>query len=135
MNAFESSIPRTGEPLVRAYIDAWNQGNISAILEHHTDDTVYTFHDGSAQYQGRAAVGAAFAVQLKRFKRLTIELETLHLGESHAVFESVVTAVPTGGGEPVVFDMLDLLVYRGGRIARKDTYVDPTLFNRPSGGR
>lgn len=135
MNATEPSSPTTDEALVRAYTAAWNRADLSAILAHHTDDTAYQLHGGGGCHQGLAAVEAAFAAQLGSFKRLTIKLKTLYLGEAHAVFEPEVTAVPTGGGAPFAFDMLDLLALRGQRIARKDTYVDPVLFKRLSGTR
>ena len=106
------------EELLDRYAAAWNGHDLDAIMAEHTPDTVFQLHIGEPEAVGLAAVRAAFAATLEQWPDIHFEAQDVRLGADHAALRWTITM------QQVRFDAVDVLVFDGGRIARKDTYVD-----------
>jgi steroid delta-isomerase-like uncharacterized protein len=124
------------QELLDRYGAAWNGHDLDAIMAEHTPDTVFQLHVGQPEAAGLAAVREAFAATLEQWPDIHFEAQDVRLGTDHAALRWAITGTPatpidlpdsgvaTPDGRRVRFDAVDVLVFEGGRIARKDTYVD-----------
>jgi ketosteroid isomerase-like protein len=110
------------QQLVTRYGEAWNRGDLNAIMSMHAQDTVYHLHGFGDPYQGWKAVHDIFASQLASYQALAFEIRSLHCGDAHVVFETMITGT-TLAGVDLCFDAIDLLTIRDGLIATKDSYA------------
>jgi steroid delta-isomerase-like uncharacterized protein len=132
--------------LAERYGEAWNRQDLDAILDLHTDDTVFVAHAaGSVPAEGRQAVREAFAGYLALFPDINFAERTLHVGEDHWVLESSMTATVEGSievegeslgtsGSRVEVDCVDVIEVRDGLVASKQTYLDSRELQRQLGG-
>ncbi len=127
--------------LVDSYLAAWQAQDVAAILEHHTEDTVFTSVATGRHATGKAAVSAAFREVFAVWPDLTFDTRRIYLTPQLIVVESTAsgtqsTPLPIGdiviqpNGRPVSFEVADIFPLRGGRIARKDTYLDAYAYMR-----
>jgi steroid delta-isomerase-like uncharacterized protein len=118
------------------YLDAWRSRDVEAILAMHTDDSVFRLHvHGEHDSVGTDAVRTAFTSMFETWPDLSFSTVRLRHGSDHFVHEMDVWGTPLGlvdnleggtrgSGEPVHYDMVDVIEVRDGQIVRKDTYVD-----------
>jgi ketosteroid isomerase-like protein len=88
----------------------------------HTEDTVYHLHGGGDPAVGLAATREAFAAALAQWPDLSFERTQVYIGEQHFVSQYRMSA--TAEGRRIVCDGVDVFAVNGGKIARKDTYLD-----------
>lgn len=128
-------------PWSDAYMAAWSERNVEAILGFHTEDTVFTSAAFGRHAVGKAQVGAAFAGMFELWPDLMFETRRLYLTPELIVFESTAKCTqklpltvageslqPTG--RKISFDVADIFPLRDGLIARKDTYFDALAYIR-----
>jgi steroid delta-isomerase-like uncharacterized protein len=131
-----STRPDQLQEVLDRYGAAWNGHDLDAIMAEHTPDCVFHLHTGGPAAVGIEAVHDAFAATLAQWQDIHFAPEDVRLGPDHATLRWTVTATlaaplelpdastATPTGRQVRFDAVDVLVFEGGRIARKDTYVD-----------
>lgn len=122
--------------LAAAYIAAWNSHDVEAILDLHTHDTVFTVHQsGAPAARGRAQCRDAFAYLLDAWPDQRFKVVRIDAAEWGYTCQSSLTgrlAMPWSVGPIVVepsatpktFEILDVMRCTGGRIARKDVWLD-----------
>jgi steroid delta-isomerase-like uncharacterized protein len=130
------------EALAERYGEAWNSGDLDAVMELHTDDAVSQAHAaGSPPAEGKAAVRAAFAAYLAQLPDIQFNPRCLRVGNGFWVMESTMTGtvaepLDAGGesigraGARVKVDCVDVIEVRDGLVARKDTYLDALTMQR-----
>ncbi len=77
----------TGEAFARAWIEAWNQHDLEAILSHYAEDIVFTSPaaaritgDASGRVAGKAALAAYWGEALRRVPDLRFTLHSVLAG-------------------------------------------------------
>jgi steroid delta-isomerase-like uncharacterized protein len=132
--------------LAARYGDAWNTQDLDAIIELHTEDSVFEAHAaGSPPAEGKRAVRDAFAGYLALLPDINFAERSLHVGEDHWVLESTMTgtvaqAIEVEGeslgdrGARVEVPCVDVIEVRDGLVASKQTYLDSMLMQRQLGG-
>lgn len=110
--------------LVERYGAAWSAGDIDAIMSMHTDDTIYVLHGRMDEAVGRDAVRDAFIEALRGWQALDFELVDVQAGQALVVFQSRVRGTTKTGIE-IMFEAIDCMTTRDGKIVRKDSYFVP----------
>jgi steroid delta-isomerase-like uncharacterized protein len=134
------------EMLAQRYGEAWNRQDLDAIMDLHTDDTVFTaFASGSPIAKGKEAVREAFAGYIATFPDIHFAERSLRLGDDHWVLESTMSGTVeqaievegesfgTSGGR-IEVPCVDVIQVRDGRVASKHTYIDSLTMQRQLGG-
>jgi steroid delta-isomerase-like uncharacterized protein len=141
--------------LAARYGEAWNSQDLDAIMDLHTDDTVFVAHAaGSEPAVGKEAVREAFAGYLALLPDIDFAERALHTGEGHWVLESLMSGtvaqpIEVEGLDPeakfvasenvrsgarVEVDCVDVIEVRDGLVASKQTYIDSLAMQRQLGG-
>src|SRR3954463_10337727 len=132
--------------LAQRYGEAWNRQDLDAILDLHTDDSVFVAHAaGSVPAVGKEAVREAFAGYLALLPDIDFAERALHIGDDHWVLESTMSGTVAGsievegqalgeGGARVEVDCVDVITVRDGLVASKQTYIDSLSMQRQLGG-
>jgi steroid delta-isomerase-like uncharacterized protein len=132
--------------LAERYGEAWNRQDLDAIMDLHTDDSVFVAHAaGSPPAEGKAAVREAFAGYIATMPDINFAERALHVGDDHWVLESTMTgtveqAIEVDGeqmgdrGARVEVRCVDLIEVRDGLVASKQTYLDSMTMQRQLGG-
>jgi steroid delta-isomerase-like uncharacterized protein len=132
--------------LAARYGEAWNSQDLDAIIDLHTDDSVFVAHAaGSEPAEGKEAVREAFAGYLALLPDINFAERALHVGDGHWVLESVMSGtvaqpielegeVLGDQGARVEVDCVDVIEVRGGLVASKQTYIDSLEMQRQLGG-
>src|SRR3954454_13462146 len=132
--------------LARRYGEAWNRQNLDAIMDLHTDDSVFVAHAaGTPPAEGKQAVREAFASYLALLPDINFAERALHAGDDHWVLESSMTGTVAGSievegeslgdtGARVEVDCVDVIEVRNGLVASKQTYLDSMSLQRQLGG-
>jgi steroid delta-isomerase-like uncharacterized protein len=140
MSQTTAAATTTIEQLATRYGEAWNGHDLDAIMVLHTDDAVFELHvPGAVPAEGREAVRAAFQGFLAQLPDIHFEQRRLRTGGGHWVMESVITGTVSApiavdgeevaaAGEHVEVDAVDVIEVEGGRVRRKDTYLDSLDF-------
>jgi hypothetical protein len=110
------------QDLAIRYGTAWADRDVEAVVAMHTDDTVYHLHGGGDPAVGLAATREAFAAALAQWPDLSFERTQVSIGEQHFVSQYKMSA--TSNGRRIVCDGVDVFAVQGGKVARKDTYLD-----------
>ena len=110
------------QQLATRYGEAWNRGDLDAIMSMHAENTVYHLHGFGDPYLGWKAVRDIFASQLASYQELSFDIRSLHCGDAHVVFESIITGTTLAGAD-LRFDAIDLLTIHDGLIVTKDSYA------------
>ena len=119
------------QELAARYGAAWAAHDLDAIMAMHTDDTVFHLHGGGEPAVGLDATRAAFAASAAQWPDLRFEKSRVYVGDGHFVSEYQMSA--TSDGKRVACDGVDVIAVTGGRIARKDTYLDWPEIQRQLG--
>ena len=132
--------------LAERYGEAWNRQDLDAIMDLHTDDSVFVLHAaGTAPAEGKEAVREAFAGYLTLLPDINFAERALHLGNEHWVLESTMTGSASGAvevdgdtvgdaGARVEVPCVDVIEVRDGLVASKHTYLDSLLMQRQLAG-
>jgi steroid delta-isomerase-like uncharacterized protein len=132
--------------LAQRYGEAWNRQNLDAIMDLHTDDSVFVAHAaGSVPAEGKEAVREAFASYLALLPDINFAERALHVGDDHWVLESTMSGTVAGsievegqplgeGGARVEVDCVDVIAVRDGLVASKQTYIDSLTMQRQLAG-
>src|SRR4051812_16509478 len=128
--------------LAERYGEAWNRQDLDAIIDLHTDESVFVAHAaGSPPAQGKEAVREAFSGYIAMMPDINFAERCLHIGEDHWVLESTMTgtveqAIEVEGkpfgerGVRVEGPCVDVIEVRDGRVASKHTYLDSMTMQR-----
>lgn len=132
--------------LAERYGDAWNSQDLDAIIDLHTDDSVFVAHAaGTPPAEGKEAVREAFAGYLALLPDINFAERALHVGEDHWVLESVMSgtvaqSIEVEGealgesGARIEVDCVDVIEVRDGLVSSKQTYIDSLAMQRQLGG-
>lgn len=114
------------ERLVRLtsdFMDAFNRNDLDGVMAFFADDATYDQFDGSAA-TGLDAIRAAFAPQFEgAFGEMKFLDEDLFVDAETGKVMASWTCTLQARGEPVGWRGLDLLHWRGDRLAHKLTYA------------
>jgi steroid delta-isomerase-like uncharacterized protein len=128
--------------LAQRYGEAWNRQNLDAIMDLHTDGSVFVAHAArSVPAEGKEAVREAFASYLALLPDINFAERALHVGDDHWVLESTMSGTVAGsievegqplgeGGARVEVDCVDVITVRDGLVASKQTYIDSLNMQR-----
>jgi steroid delta-isomerase-like uncharacterized protein len=136
------------EPELRAFIDrynaAWNAHDVDAILDMHTEDSVFENHTTGDVNVGRDAIGTAIRGIFTVFPDLEFETRRQYLRDSLVVQEWTARGTHLGKmsragleveptGRTVEYRGMDIIPVENGRVARKDVYSDSVTLLRQLG--
>jgi ketosteroid isomerase-like protein len=113
------------------YSAAWASHDPDAITSMHTDDSVFDLHGVGASATGSVAIRDLVATLLKTVPDLRFNPVRVHLGAEHFVTEYVMSG--TVQGKQFAIAGADVFTMRGGRVGRKDTYLDWLAYQRQVG--
>jgi steroid delta-isomerase-like uncharacterized protein len=119
------------QELAREHSRAWADHNADAIVGWYTDDCVFHMHGIADALHGRAAVRDAIAGMFQQSPDLRFELARMLFGTDHYVSEYTVKG--TIGGRSFACAGVDVFTLQGGRISRKDSYIDGLAYARQVG--
>jgi steroid delta-isomerase-like uncharacterized protein len=133
---------------LRALIDAcnaaWNRHDVDAIVEMHTDDSVFENHTSGGRAVGREAIRGIVSGVFATFPDIHFELRRLYLRDDLIVQEWTAIATHANpatykdtvlprSGRTIQWDGMDIIPVRAGKIARKDVYANSLAFLRQLG--
>jgi steroid delta-isomerase-like uncharacterized protein len=132
--------------LADRYGEAWNRQDLDAIMDLHTDDSVFVAQAaGSPPAEGKQAVREAFAGYIAMMPDINFAERALHVGEDHWVLESTMSGTVDQAiqvenelfgtaGARVEVPCVDVIEVRDGLVASKHTYLDTLAMQRQLGG-
>jgi steroid delta-isomerase-like uncharacterized protein len=132
--------------LAERYGEAWNRQDLDAIMDLHSDDTVFQAHAaGTPPAVGKEAVRETFAGYLAQLPDINFAERALHVGDDHWVLESTMSgtiAQPIevegeslgDSGARVEVDCVDVIEVRDGLVVSKQTYIDSLTMQRQLAG-
>jgi steroid delta-isomerase-like uncharacterized protein len=126
------------------YNAAWNTHDVEAIVDMHTDDSVFENHVTGDVNVGREAIGKAISGIFAVFPDLAFETRRAYIRDDLVVQEwtargthegpmtrSGIELAPTG--KRVEYKGMDVIPIRDGLVARKDVYSDSVTLLRQLG--
>ena len=132
------------EELIDRYNAAWNAHDVDAILELHTDDSVFENHTTGDVNVGKEAIGTAIRGIFTVFPDLEFETRRRYVRDDLVVQEwtargthlgkmsrSGIDVEPTG--KRVDYRGMDVIPIEDGLVARKDVYSDGVTLLRQLG--
>jgi steroid delta-isomerase-like uncharacterized protein len=132
--------------LAERYGEAWNRQDLDAIMDLHTDDSVFQAHaGGTPPAEGKEAVREAFAGYLAMLPDINFAERALHVADDHWALESTMSGtvaqpIDVEGealgeqGARIEVDCVDVIEVRDGLVASKQTYIDSLAMQRQLGG-
>lgn len=132
------------ETTMDRYSDAWNRHDIDAILALHTEDSVFENHTSGGKAVGLAEIRALLESIFATLPDLRFEGRRRYVQSDLAVVEWTACAtfsrpITRGGssylptGRKLVWNGLDVIPTRGGKVAAKHVYADSITFLRQIG--
>jgi steroid delta-isomerase-like uncharacterized protein len=126
------------------YNQAWNDHDVDAILELHTDDSVFENHTTGDVNVGKEAIGTAIRGIFTVFPDLTFETRRAYFRDNLVVQEWTARGTHLGKmsragleveptGKTVEYRGMDVIPIEGGLVARKDVYSDGVTLLRQLG--
>ena len=132
------------QEFIDRYNAAWGAHDVGAIVEMHTDDSVFENHVTGDMNVGRVEIGKAIAGIFSVFPDLSFETRRAYIRDDLVVQEwtargtqegtmtrSGVEVPPTG--KKVEYRGMDVIPIRDGLVARKDVYSDSVTLLRQLG--
>jgi ketosteroid isomerase-like protein len=106
---------------VRAFVAAFNRGDLDEVMSYFADDAVYDELSGKRNV-GKHAVRDAFVPQFRGdFGKLVFDEEDLFVDAAEG--KALVSWVCRREGSPGGWRGLDILAFRDGLVAEKRTYT------------
>ncbi len=132
------------QELIDRYNAAWNAHDVDAIVEMHTDDSVFENHTTGDVNVGRDEIGAALRGIFTVFPDLRFETRRQYLRDDLVVQEWTARGTHLGKmtragleveptGKSVEYRGMDVIPIEDGRVARKDVYSDGVTLLRQLG--
>jgi steroid delta-isomerase-like uncharacterized protein len=130
------------QQLAKRYGEAWNSQDLDAIMDLHSDDTVFQAHAaGTPPAEGKEAVRQAFAGYLAQLPDISFAERALHLSSDHWVLESTMSGTVArpievegeslgDSGARIEVDCVDVIEVRDGLVTSKQTYIDSLAMHR-----
>lgn len=130
--------------VIDAYNDAWNRHDADAILQMHTEDSVFENHSSGGQAVGRDAIREIISGVFATFPDIRFELRRLYLRDDLIVQEWTATATHANpvrykdvvlepSGKAIRWEGMDIIPIRDGKVARKDVYANSLGYLRELG--
>jgi len=132
------------ETTMDRYADAWNRHDIDGILALHTEDSVFENHTSGGKAVGLAELRALLESVFSTLPDLRFENRRRHIQGDLVVVEWTARAtfscpITRGGssylptGQQLVWDGMDLIPMRAGKVTGKHVYADSISFLRQIG--
>jgi steroid delta-isomerase-like uncharacterized protein len=132
------------EQFIDRYNAAWNAHDVDAILEMHTDDSVFENHTTGDLNVGKEAIGSAIRGIFTVFPDLEFETRRRYIRDGLVVQEWTARGTHLGKmsrsgmeveptGRSVEYRGMDVIPIADGRVARKDVYSDGVTLLRQLG--
>ncbi len=132
------------EKMISAYGEAWNSHDVEAILEMHTEDSVFENHTSGGRAVGKIAIREILKGVFAAFPDIHFDVRRTYVRDDLVTQEWTATgtlAIPyTRGsitvqptGKKVSWNGVDVIPFTNGLVARKDVYVDSIGFLRALG--
>jgi steroid delta-isomerase-like uncharacterized protein len=132
------------ESFIDRYNAAWNAHDVDAILEMHTDDSVFENHTTGDLSVGRDAIGRAIRGIFTVFPDLEFETRRRYVRDDLVVQEWTARGTHLGKmnrsgmeveptGKTVEYRGMDVIPIENGRVSRKDVYSDGVTLLRQLG--
>jgi steroid delta-isomerase-like uncharacterized protein len=134
------------QELIERYNAAWNDHDVDAILEMHTEDSVFENHTTGDLNVGKEAIGEAIRGIFTVFPDLTFETRRRYIRDDLVVQEWTARGTHLGKmnraglaveptGRTVEYRGMDVIPFQDGKVARKDVYSDGITLLRQLGLR
>ena len=132
------------EQFIDRYNDAWNAHDVDAILEMHSDDSVFENHTTGDVNVGKQQIGAAVRGIFTVFPDLEFETRRRYVRDDLVVQEWTARGTHLGKmtrsgmeveptGRSVEYRGMDVIPIEDGLVARKDVYSDGVTLLRQLG--
>jgi len=132
------------QTFIDRYNQAWNAHDVDAILQMHTDDSVFENHTTGDLNVGREAIGNAIRGIFTVFPDLKFEGRRTYLREDLVVQEWTARGTHLGKmnragmeveptGKTVEYRGMDVIPIERGLVGRKDVYSDGVNLLRQLG--
>ena len=132
------------QEFIDRYNRAWNDHDVDAILEMHTEDSVFENHTTGDVNVGREAIGNAIRGIFTVFPDLQFETRRRYIREDLVVQEWTARGTHLGKmsrsgmeveptGKTVEYRGMDVIPIENGLVARKDVYSDGVTLLRQLG--
>jgi steroid delta-isomerase-like uncharacterized protein len=132
------------QQLVDRYNAAWNDHDVDAILEMHTEDSVFENHTTGDVNVGKEEIGNAIRGIFTVFPDLTFETRRQYVRDNLVVQEWTARGTHLGKmmragleveptGRQVEYRGMDVIPFMDGKVARKDVYSDGVTLLRQLG--
>lgn len=110
---------------LQEFADAFNAHDVDTLMTYMTEDCVFDFSSGpdvcGKRFEGREAVGAAFASVWERYPNAQWNNPTHFVAGNRGVSEWTFTGTDNDGVR-VEVNGCDIFTFRDGRILVKDSY-------------
>lgn len=110
---------------LKSFLDAFNRHDLDGIMDYFADDCVFYFPRGEAPrgdaYRGKQAVRQGLARRFEGIPDVHYGDDRHWVGDDFGVSEWTLTGTTTDGKRLNVRGV-DLLEFRDGKIARKDSF-------------
>ncbi len=132
------------QELIDRYNAAWNAHDVDAILELHTEESVFENHTTGDVNVGKEAIGKAIRGIFTVFPDLQFETRRQYLRDGLVVQEWTARGTHLGKmnragleveptGRTVDYRGMDVIPVEDGKVARKDVYSDGVTLLRQLG--
>jgi steroid delta-isomerase-like uncharacterized protein len=132
------------EHFIDRYNAAWNAHDVDAILEMHSEDSVFENHTTGDMNVGLEAIGKAIRGIFTVFPDLEFETRRRYVRDDLIVQEWTARGTHLGKmnragmeveptGRTVEYRGMDVIPMKDGRVARKDVYSDGVTLLRQLG--
>jgi len=132
------------QEFIDRYNEAWADHDVDAIVELHTEDSVFENHTTGDANVGKDAIGNAIRGIFTVFPDLTFETRRQYIRDDLVVQEWTARGTHLGKmtragleveptGKAVEYRGMDVIPIDGGKVARKDVYSDGVTLLRQLG--
>jgi steroid delta-isomerase-like uncharacterized protein len=132
------------QEFIDRYNAAWNDHDVDAIVEMHTDDSVFENHTTGDLNVGKEAIAKAIGGIFTVFPDLRFETRRAYIRENLVVQEWTARGTHLGKmtragleveptGKKVEYRGMDVIPIDDGKVARKDVYSDGVTLLRQLG--
>ena len=132
------------QEFIDRYNEAWADHDVDAIVELHTEDSVFENHTTGDVSVGKDAIGNAIRGIFTVFPDLTFETRRQYIRDDLVVQEWTARGTHLGKmtragleveptGKAVEYRGMDVIPIDGGKVARKDVYSDGVTLLRQLG--